>query len=66
MSMVYGRMSELTHIALHRKHGDIVRPGPNTLSFSNPNAMKSIYGLNKGFVKVSSQQVSKMRAYALV
>ncbi|KAF2455867.1 putative P450 monooxygenase [Lineolata rhizophorae] len=42
---------EFTHIALHRKRGDIVRLGPNSLSFGNPQAIKQIYGLNKGFVK---------------
>lgn len=50
---VYGRRPEVTHRALHKKYGDVVRLGPNTLSFSDPSALKSIYGLNKGFVKVS-------------
>lgn len=49
---VYGRRSEVTHRALHKKYGDVVRLGPNTLSFSDPRALKSIYGLNKGFIKV--------------
>lgn len=49
---VYKRRPEVTHIALHKKHGPIVRLGPNTLSFSDPEAIKTIYGLNKGFVKV--------------
>ncbi|KAJ5450254.1 uncharacterized protein N7458_006703 [Penicillium daleae] len=48
---VYGRRPEVTHRALHRKYGDVVRLGPNTLSFSDPRALKSIYGLNKGFIK---------------
>ncbi|MCJ1264131.1 hypothetical protein MMC22_004002 [Lobaria immixta] len=48
---VWGRRPDITHIKLHRKHGDIVRLGPNTLSFGNPLALKAIYGLNKGFVK---------------
>ncbi|KAH6977384.1 cytochrome P450 [Ilyonectria sp. MPI-CAGE-AT-0026] len=48
---VYGQRPERTLRALHDKHGDIVRTGPNTLSFSDPAALKSIYGLNKGFVK---------------
>ncbi|KAJ5424637.1 Cytochrome P450 E-class group I [Penicillium cf. griseofulvum] len=48
---VMGRRPELTHIALHRKYGDIVRLGPRTLSFADPKATKVIYGLNKGFVK---------------
>ncbi|KAL4937178.1 hypothetical protein BDV06DRAFT_216087 [Aspergillus oleicola] len=48
---VRSRRPELTHIALHRKHGDVVRLGPNTLSFASPSAIKVIYGLNKGFTK---------------
>lgn len=49
---VLGRRSDVTHEALHRKHGDIVRLGPTVLSFANPDAARVIYGLNKGFVKV--------------
>jgi hypothetical protein len=49
---VYGRRPELTQIALHRQHGDVVRLGPNVLSFADPAAIKQIYGLNRGFVKV--------------
>jgi hypothetical protein len=41
-----------TTIALHRKHGDVVRLGPNVLSFADPRAIKAIYGLNKGVSKV--------------
>lgn len=48
---VYGQNSEKTHLALHAKHGDVVRLGPNSLSFADPAALKTIYGLNKGFVK---------------
>ncbi|KAJ9132171.1 Cytochrome p450 [Pleurostoma richardsiae] len=48
---VYGRRAENTHIKLHEKYGDVVRLGPNVLSFADPKALKSIYGLNKGFVK---------------
>lgn len=51
---VWGRRPDITHVKLHRKHGDIVRLGPNTLSFGNPLALKAIYGLNKGFVKVDT------------
>jgi hypothetical protein len=51
---VLGRRSEVTHQKLHAKYGDIVRLGPNMLSFADPNVMKTIYGLNKGFIKVSS------------
>lgn len=50
---VLGRRPETTHINLHRQYGDIVRLGPNTLSFANPAALGDIYGLNKGFIKVA-------------
>ena len=49
---VYRRRPDITQLALHRKHGDIVRLGPNCLSFANPQAIKQIYGLNKGMTKV--------------
>jgi tryprostatin B 6-hydroxylase len=32
--------------ALHEKYGEIVRIGPNELSFSNPDAIKAIHGVN--------------------
>ncbi|KAK5106449.1 hypothetical protein LTS08_000568 [Lithohypha guttulata] len=48
---VYKRRPDITQIRLHRQLGNIVRLGPNTLSFSDPAAIKTIYGLNKGFVK---------------
>ena len=45
--------SHETQIKLHERYGDIVRLGPNLLSFSNPNALSDIYGVSKpGFVKV--------------
>ncbi|TVY19873.1 Cytochrome P450 monooxygenase [Lachnellula arida] len=49
--IVYKRRPEVEHIRLHAKHGDVVRLGPNDLSFANPQALKDIYGLNKGFIK---------------
>ena len=52
---VLGRRPDITHIELHRKHGDIIRYGPNALSFANPQALKTIYGLNKGFIKVRNR-----------
>jgi hypothetical protein len=53
---VYGRRPELSHLELHQKYGDVVRLGPNVLSFGNPAAIKQIYGLNKGFVKVGDER----------
>ena len=52
---VLGRRPDITHIRLHHEHGDIVRLGPNTLSFADPRALKSIYGLDKGLTKVRAQ-----------
>ena len=51
---VYKQRPEKTHRKLHAKYGDVVRLGPNTLSFADPAALKTIYGLNKGFIKVGS------------
>ncbi|KAI1460043.1 pisatin demethylase [Annulohypoxylon moriforme] len=48
---VWLRHPEQWHIKLHEKYGDVVRLGPNSLSFGNPNAIKVIYGLGKGFTK---------------
>jgi len=56
--IVYGRRPEVEHIRLHENHGDVVRLGPNALSFSDPKALKTIYGLNKGFTKVCNFQYS--------
>lgn len=49
---VYKQRPEVTHRRLHEKYGDVVRLGPNALSFSDPKALKAIYGLNKNMVKV--------------
>lgn len=52
---VLKRHHQHSQIALHRKLGDIVRLGPNVLSFASPRAIKDIYGLNKGYTKVSAE-----------
>lgn len=52
-----------TTLALHREHGDIVRLGPNVLSFADPRAIKTIYGLNKGVYKVISTITVCIRGY---
>ncbi|ERT00228.1 hypothetical protein HMPREF1624_03599 [Sporothrix schenckii ATCC 58251] len=48
---VYKQRPERTQRRLHDKLGPVVRLGPNTLTFSDPKALKTIYGLNKGFIK---------------
>lgn len=45
------RRTQENHIQWHRKHGDVIRLGPNVLSFADPRAIKIIYGLNKGMTK---------------
>ncbi|KAJ9660306.1 hypothetical protein H2198_002614 [Neophaeococcomyces mojaviensis] len=41
-----------TLVRLHREYAsDLVRVGPNVVSVADPEAMKLIYGLNKGFSK---------------
>lgn len=39
-------------IHLHNKYGDVVRVGPNVLSFAQPKAIKDIYGPGKVWEKV--------------
>jgi len=48
------RRPEQWHIDLHNRYGDIVRLGPNCLSFANPKSVKAIYALGKGFTKVQT------------
>ncbi|KAI9710774.1 MAG: hypothetical protein M1828_002116 [Chrysothrix sp. TS-e1954] len=47
----FQRTVEKEHQRLHKVHGDVVRIGPRTLSFADPQAIKDIYGLGKGFYK---------------
>ncbi|KAI0450404.1 cytochrome P450 [Xylaria acuta] len=44
---------EVRNIELHRKHGAIVRYGPNRYSISDPEAMGTIYGHGTRFAKSS-------------
>lgn len=44
-----------THIKLHAQYGQYVRLGPNLVSVQNLEALKTIYGVNKGYRKVSSK-----------
>lgn len=38
---------------VHDKYGEVVRIGPNTVVFSNPEAIPIVYTARTGFVKVS-------------
>ena len=39
-------------IDMHRKYGEVVRLGPDMLSFGSPEAARDIYGAGKNFKKV--------------
>lgn len=45
--------AEVTLYKLHQKYGDYVRLGPNVVSVRDLDAVKIIYGINKGYQKVS-------------
>ncbi|EOD45621.1 putative cytochrome p450 protein [Neofusicoccum parvum UCRNP2] len=42
---------------IHREYGDVVRIGPNRLSYTNPQAWKDIYGPRVGHRKANSKDV---------
>lgn len=44
--------AEVTHHNLHQRYGDYVRLGPNVVSVRDLDALKIIYGINKGYNKV--------------
>lgn len=50
--LVSGDRPELSHIRLHQKFGPLVRLGPNSVSVADPEAIKLIYGLATGYIKV--------------
>ena len=37
---------------MHEKYGEVVRIGPNTVAFSNPEAIPTVYTARTGFPKV--------------
>ncbi|KAI1371584.1 cytochrome P450 [Hypoxylon crocopeplum] len=45
------KKAHITHISLHRKYGDLVRIGPNTISIGDPLAISKIYGTGANFGK---------------
>ena len=52
--LVWRGAAHLEHIKLHRQYGPLVRLGPNCVSVADPEALKVIYALNAGYVKVRS------------
>ena len=41
------------YLRLHKKHGPIVRTGPNTVSLADPDAVPIIYGINHNYLKTA-------------
>lgn len=52
--IVARRKAQFAYLKLHNELGDVVRLGPGTLSFSDPLAAKTIYGLHNKLNKVRS------------
>ncbi len=53
----YNSSQQQIYVDIHEKYGDVVRIGPNNLSFADPQAIHDIYG-----PKGASQKVSKVVA----
>lgn len=47
-----------THLKLHRKHGSVVRLGPNVLSLSDPSLINRVYTTKSAWNKVSNMNPS--------
>ncbi|CEJ56131.1 Putative Cytochrome P450 [Penicillium brasilianum] len=54
--------AEATLYKLHQKYGDYVRLGPNVVSVRNLDALKAIYGINKGYRKTNFYHVQQQLA----
>ena len=50
--VLVGRRQDQVQHRLHKQHGDVVRYGPNIVSFADPKAIKDIYGIGKPLTKV--------------
>ena len=51
--LYFWRNQEIPLRNLHDHYGDVMRIGPNTLSFRNPQAIRDIFGAGKNWAKVS-------------
>jgi hypothetical protein len=49
----YGQTHIETQKELHKKYGDVVRLGPNTVSVADASLLKTIYSTRGTFLKVS-------------
>ena len=60
--VVARRQAHFEYLKLHQQLGDVVRLGPNALSFADPKAVKDIYGLSKKLPKVSQHFIHANRS----
>jgi hypothetical protein len=51
------KRAHLIHQDMHEKYGEVIRIGPNTVMFSNPEAIPIVHVTKPGFVKVHSSSV---------
>ena len=49
---MYSNPNRAPMLDVHERYGEIVRLGPNLLSFAKPEAIKDIYGAGKAWNKV--------------
>jgi hypothetical protein len=56
MSWIGTKRAHLILQDVHTKYGEVVRIGPNMVSFSNPEAIPTVYPTRAGFPKVCSYQ----------
>ena len=52
MSWIRTKRAHLILQGLHERYGEVVRIGPNMVSFSNPDVIPSVYPMRPGFPKV--------------
>lgn len=62
MCHAYANDDRAPMVHLHEKYGDVVRVGPNVLSFAQPEAIKDIYGPGKGWEKVRTHSLGRDQA----
>ena len=51
-SHAYGGRIDLKNVQLHRKYGTVVQVGPNCVSISDPNLIRTIYSTRNSWKKV--------------
>ncbi len=52
MGWIGTKRAHLILQGMHEKYGEVVRIGPNMVSFSNPKAIPTVYPMRPGFPKV--------------